>query len=50
MITFGIVLGDGTEHVFTRSKLPRKWKSWVLHQLPYSTSVFNCSWINPHTN
>jgi hypothetical protein len=45
---FGIVLADGTEHVWQIADhpvRPRHWKSWVMGELPYGTEYFGCTWF-----
>lgn len=37
-IRLTITLADGTAHSEVVSKLPRSWKSWLMHRLPYGTA------------
>jgi hypothetical protein len=37
MQTLTITLADGTSHSETVAKMPRHWKSWLMHKLPYGT-------------
>jgi hypothetical protein len=39
MYRLTITLRDGTSETFTRAKMPRHWKSWLMHQLPYGSDV-----------
>ena len=45
MYVLGIRLADGTQHLFETARLPRHWKSWVMHQLPYGTVFTGCEFF-----
>lgn len=38
MITLSITTADGKTTSFQVERMPKYWKSWLMHQLPYGTS------------
>lgn len=44
---FGVTLENGVTFSFELLRVPRYWKSWVMHQLPYGTSFLRAEWHGP---
>lgn len=37
-----IELATGERHEFAVARLPRHWTSWLMHQMPYGTTLRGC--------
>jgi hypothetical protein len=46
-VVLGVTLRGGESFSFVAPKTlrPRRWKSWVMDQLPYGTEFFGCRWF-----
>jgi hypothetical protein len=43
MYRLTITLADGSSHSEDVAKLPRHYKSWLMHRLPYGTVFYGCT-------
>lgn len=43
MFSLTITLTDGTTHTEEVTKMPRNWKSFLMHKLPYGSNTQGCT-------